>query len=99
VLTKSRVDDVLSVIAFVDFLTWVDCRQIAKISTVAVASRIVITDVRPCDMVVARLTWRLLDFLVCVATCGLLGMLVSVATPIVLVVVAVVIPSRVGSSS
>jgi hypothetical protein len=37
--------------------------------------------------------------LVSMAACGLLGVLVSVATPIVLVVVAVVIPSRVGSSS
>jgi hypothetical protein len=33
------------------------------------------------------------------ATCGVLGVLVTVATPIVLVVLAVVIPSRGGSSS
>jgi hypothetical protein len=45
------------------------------------------------------LSWKLLDFLISVAACGLLGVLVSVATSIVLVVVAVVIPLRVGSSS
>jgi hypothetical protein len=41
--------------------------------------------------------WRLLDFFV--AACGVLGVLVTVANPIVLVVLVVVIPSRVGSSS
>jgi hypothetical protein len=65
---------------------------------VAVTSRRVTAGLRPCDLVVARLSWRLLDFLVSVAACGLLGVLVSVATPIVLVVVAVVVPSSVGST-
>jgi hypothetical protein len=64
----------------------------------AVASCRVTAGLRPCNLVAARLTWRLLDFLVSVAMCGLLGVLVSVATPIVFVVVAIVIPSRVGSS-
>jgi hypothetical protein len=66
---------------------------------VAVASCRVNTGLRPCDLVVARLSWRLVEFLVSVATRGLLGMLVSLSTLIVLVVVAVVVPSRVGSSS
>jgi hypothetical protein len=69
-----------------------------KVSTVAVASRRVTVGLRPCDLVVARLPWRLLDFLVSVAACGLLGVLVSMGTPTILVVVAVVVPSRVGSS-
>jgi hypothetical protein len=66
---------------------------------VVVASRKVTTGLRPCDLTVARLSWRLLDFLVGVATCRLLDTLVSVATLIILVVVAANIPSRVGSSS
>jgi hypothetical protein len=49
---------------------------------VVVASRRVTVGLRPRDLVVPRLTWRPLDFLVCVATCGLLGVLVSVASPI-----------------
>jgi hypothetical protein len=63
------------------------------------ASRRVTAGLRPCDLLVARLSRRLLDFLVNMAACGLLGVLVSVATLIILVVVAVVVPSRVGSSS
>jgi hypothetical protein len=66
---------------------------------VAVASRRVTVGLGPCDLVVARLSRRLSDYLVSVAACRLLGVLVSVATTIVLVVVAVVVPSRVGSSS
>jgi hypothetical protein len=66
---------------------------------VAVASRRVTAGLGPCDLMVARLSWRLLDFLVSVAACKLLGVLVSVATPIVLIVVAVVVPSRDGCSS
>jgi hypothetical protein len=66
---------------------------------VAVASHRVTTGLRPCNLVVAGLSSRLLDFLVSVAACGLLGVLVSVATLIFLVVVAVVVPSRVGSST
>jgi hypothetical protein len=66
---------------------------------VVVASHRVTASLGPCDLMVARLSRRLLDFLVSVAVCRLLGMLVSMATPIVLVVVAVVVPSRVGSSS
>jgi hypothetical protein len=66
---------------------------------VVVTSYKVTADLGPCDMVVARLLWRLLDFLVSVTTCGLLGVLVYVVNPIFLVVVAVVVPSRAGSSS
>jgi hypothetical protein len=66
---------------------------------VVVASRRVTADLRPCNLVVAQLTWRLLDFLVCVAACGLLGVLVFMAAQMVLVVLAVVVPSTVGSSS
>jgi hypothetical protein len=66
---------------------------------VAMASHRVTAGLRPCDLVVSRLKWRLLDILVSVAACGLLGMLVSMATLIVLVVMAVVVPLRVGSSS
>jgi hypothetical protein len=40
---------------------------------VAVASHRVTAVLGPCDLVVARLSWRLLDFLVSVAACGLLG--------------------------
>jgi hypothetical protein len=60
---------------------------------VAVASRRVSAGLKPCDLVISRLSWRLLDFLVSIVACGLLGMLVSMATPIVLVVVAVAVPS------
>jgi hypothetical protein len=66
---------------------------------VAVAFRSVTASLGPCDLMIAQLSWRLLDFLVSTAACRLLGVLVSVTTPIVLVVVAVVVPSRVGSSS
>jgi hypothetical protein len=48
---------------------------------------------------VVRLSRKLLHFLVSMAACTLLGVLVYVATLIVLVVVAVVIPLRAGSSS
>jgi hypothetical protein len=60
-----------------------------------VASHRGTASLRPCDLV----GWRLFDFFVSVAACRLLGVLVSVATLIVLVVVAVAVPSRVGSSS
>jgi hypothetical protein len=66
---------------------------------VALASRRVTSGLMPGGLVVARLSWRLLDFLVCMATRRVLGMLVIVAAPVVLVAVAVVISSRVGSSS
>jgi hypothetical protein len=66
---------------------------------VAVASRGVTVGLGPCNLMVARLSWRLLDFLISVAACGLLGVLLSVAILIVLVAVAAAIPSRVGSSS
>jgi hypothetical protein len=65
----------------------------------AVASHRVTAGLGPCGLVVAQLSWRLSDFLVNMAVCRFLGVLVSVATPIVLVVVVVVVPSRVGSSS
>jgi hypothetical protein len=57
------------------------------------------SSVGPCNLVVAQLTWRLLDFLVFMAACGLLGVLVTVATSIVLIVLAIVVLLRVGSSS
>jgi hypothetical protein len=66
---------------------------------VTVASRRVATSLEPYDLMVVRLSWRLLDFLVRVAACRLLAVLVFVATLIVSVVVAVIVPSRVGSSS
>jgi hypothetical protein len=66
---------------------------------VVVASHRVTAGLEHCDLMVVRLSRRLLDFLVSVAVCRLLGVLVFMATPIVSVVVAVVVPSRVGSSS
>jgi hypothetical protein len=97
-LVASQVDGVSSVTAFVDFLPQLDCGQFTKISVVALAPRRVTSSPRPHNLVVARLSWRLLDFLVCMATREVLGVLVTVATLVVLVVLAVVIPLRVGSS-
>jgi hypothetical protein len=71
-LTTSRANDVSSVMTFVDFLPQDDCGQFMKISAVALAPRRVTSGLRPGHLVVARLSWRLLDFLVCMATRGVL---------------------------
>jgi hypothetical protein len=98
-LTTSRVNDVWSITTFIDFLPQVDYGQFTKISVVDLAPHRVTSDLRPRDLMVARLSWRLLDFLVYVVARGVLSMLVTVATPAILVMLVVVISLRVGSSS
>jgi hypothetical protein len=89
-LMTSQVNDVSSITTFVDFLPVVDYGQFMKISAVALAPRRVTSSLRPGNLVVAQLSWRLLDFLVCMAARRVLGVLVIVATTVVLVVLAVV---------
>jgi hypothetical protein len=71
-----------------------------KISAVALPPTPRVTSgLKPGNLVVAQLSWRQLDFLVCVAARRVLGVLVTMAALVVLVPLAAVISSRVGSSS
>jgi hypothetical protein len=70
-----------------------------EVFVVALASCRVIPGLRSRDLLVASLLGRLLYFLLSVGTSGLLSVLVVLHAPVVLVVLVVVVPSRVGSSS
>lgn len=95
-LPTSCLNDITSITILVDLLPQVNYGHVLEVSLVALASPRVIPGLRSRDLLVALLSGRLLYFLLSVGTSRLLSVLVALDAPVVL---AVVIPSRVGYSS
>jgi hypothetical protein len=93
VLLASCIDDVPSITTIINLMPQVGCGQVVEVPMVVLATRRVPPSLRSRDLMVASRLWRLLYFLLDIAACGLLSILV------VLVALMVVVPLRVGSTS